>query len=504
MVKRSLWTRLKQATRTFRFGDYPVGYGPSPSNGSVGYGPYTPPSIGYPVGYPRIPGTTQQPSPFNPIGSYGTLSYAGYPSEDYLSSLRGRVRANVFDEMRRSDPQIKLCLNAVKNPIKGASWEIEKGEDTLEAQADADFIEQVLFKDLDFAQFISEALTAIDFGHSVFEPVEKIVLDHPKFGSYHTIKTLAFRSQRTLERFNLAPDTGELLSITQLAYGDLMRYVDIPAEALLLFSIDREGANYEGISMLRPCYGPWFRKNEYLKLNAIGIEKFAVPTPLAEVPEGKESSNQYANLIECLEAYTTHQNNYLTYPAGWKIILNANSYDPSKVEASIDAEDRRIVKAFLANFLELGMNTTGSYAMSNNLSDFFLGSLEFIAGEIERVINQVTIPRMIRLNKGERSVYPKLKHSNISDKAGKELAEILKFLGGDTQFIIPDDDIEDHLRKRYRLPKASKVGQRFGKPAPDQDPTSAAVEPTQPQPQPTTLKEMIRFAEARRKRIHGE
>jgi phage gp29-like protein len=431
-----------------------------------------------------------------PMGSYGTQVYGGYISEEYLHTLRGRQRADTYDQMRRGDPQVKMCLSSVKNPIKSATWEVEPADDSDDAKSDAEFIHHILFNDLGqpFVDFLSEALTMIDFGHSVFEVIHKVVINNKQFGSYNGIKSLAFRSQRTIERWNLVPETGELKSISQYAFGDIGKVVDIPAENLLIFSIEKEGANYEGVSMLRPCFGPWFRKNNYLKLNAIGIEKFAVPTPLFEVPEGKENSSQYGMMIQVLEHYLTHQKNYLGYPAGWKVDLRTNTYDPSKVETSIDNEDTRMTKAFLANFLELGTGkSSGSYALSNDLSDFFLSGLDQVAGKIAEVINQQLIPQLILLNRGPREKYPVLKASGISDKAGKELADVIQALAG-SKVIIPDNQLETHIRKRYGLPKASLEGQRIEvAPAPP----GGAPAPA-PSPQAPTLAERIRAAEARR------
>jgi len=421
-------------------------------------------------------------------GSYGTISYAGYPSEEYLQTLRGTRRADIFDQMRRSDPQIKMCLASVKNPIKSAVWEIEPADDSEEAKADAELIEHILFKDMDqtWIDFLGEALSMIDFGHVVFETIHKTVVGHAKYGAYTGVKSLSFRSQRTLERWHLCPETGELLSVFQNAYGDLNRMVNIPAENLIVMTLEKEGGNYEGISALRACYGPWFRKNNYLKINAIGIEKFAVPTPLVKVPEGKQSSAQFYNMIETLEHYLTHQNNYLTYPEGWEITLNTNTYDPAKVEVSIDNEDKRMVKAFLANFLELGQSGSGSYALSNDLSDFFLSGIDHVAGKIESTLNRLLIPKLIMMNRGQRANYPTLKHSGVSDKAGKELAEVLKMLG-ETKFITPDDNTESHLRKRYGIPKASDIGKRII--------DSGYANSTQ------TLSERILLSEAKRKRL---
>jgi hypothetical protein len=252
--------------------------------------------------------------------------------------------------------------------------------------------------------------------------------------------------------------------------------------------MEREGANYEGISMIRPCYGSWYRKNYYLKYNAAGIEKFAIPTPLVEVPEGKENSRQFANLTLALGEYLSHQKNYLTFPAGWKITLNSNSYDPSKVETSVDKEDERMTRAFLANFLNLGSGgSTGSYALSTDLSDFFLTGLEHIAGKICEQMNQKLIPALIMMNRGQRENYPTLTVSGISDKAGMELAQVMSTLAN-SKVIIPDLQLEEHARKRFGFPKPSLEGQRM------QTPTF----------QPPTLAERIRLAEARRQKLFDQ
>lgn len=408
------------------------------------------------------------------IGSTGTRVDAGYPSEEYLASQRGTIRADTFDEMRRSDAQIVMCLKAVKNPILGATWEIQPGcaegeQPTPEAIEDAKLIKHLLIDDLDrpFKKFLSEALTFIDFGHAVFEITHKIAIDHPRFGSYNGIRSLGWRSPRTIERWNINKETGKLASITQMAEGDLDKgMVDIPDQFLLTFTLNQEGSNYEGISMLRPCYGPWMRKDLYLKLNAIGIEKNAVGTPLVKIPAGKENSTELANMITALEKYVSHESGYLMFPDGWDVNLNSNVYDPTKVEESIDREDRRMAKAFLANFLELGMGSSGgAYALSNDLSDFMLAGLEHVADEIAAPINMDLIPSLIKMNRGPRDFYPVLTHSGISDKAGQELATMLKALG-DGKWLQPEDADEDHLRKRLGLPVRTGKGVRDTAPSP--------------------------------------
>lgn len=402
------------------------------------------------------------------IGTTGTKSFAGYPDEEYLAKLRGRRRADVFDEVRRSDPQVQMCLSAVKNPISQAVFEVTvAGQEIPGKEEHRDFIDHVLFKDpdFDFDQFIQEALTLCEFGHAVFEVTHKVVENDKRFGTFNGLQNLGWRSPRTIERWNLDSDTGKLKSISQYSYGDLNRTIDIPSQYLLVMTLQREGSNFEGISLLRSVYGCWFRKNVYLKLNAIGIEKFAVPTPIATIPNGKEGSPEKNALIDALENYTTHQCNYLIKPEGWQIELETNTYDPQKVEVSIENEDKRMAKAFLANFLELGMGTTGSYALSNDLSDFFLSGLEKITNVILGQLNKRLIPDLIKMKYGPQQAYPKVTASGISDKAGKEFADLLKVLG-DGQWLKPADADEDYLRKRYKMPGRSVEGLRETKPAP--------------------------------------
>jgi SPP1 gp7 family putative phage head morphogenesis protein len=388
-------------------------------------------------------------------GTSGTEIYGGYFYEEYLAELRSREVAELWDKIRRSEPKVKMCLKAVKNPILGANWSIQPAEGTNPAyQLHADLIQQVLFKDLaqSWNQQLQEILTMLEFGYSVFEITHKLVTNDERFGTYQSLAKIALRVQKTIERWNLDPKTGKILSVTQLANGDLQTYQDLDGRFLLVFTNEKEGDNYEGISALRPCYGAWKRKNMFLKLIAIGSEKGAVPTPYMEVPAGKENSPEFTNAKKVLERYVSHQQQYITYPQGWKLGFLTSDFDSSKLRNDVERENAEMAVAFLANFLELGQSGSGSWALSTDLSDFFLSSLETVAKTICETFNRGLIPDLIKLNFGPQAAYPELTCSGIKDKAGKELAEILKMLI-DGKAIIPDLDLEVALRKKYGLPK---------------------------------------------------
>jgi SPP1 gp7 family putative phage head morphogenesis protein len=69
-----------------------------------------------------------------------------------------------------------------------------------------------------------------------------------------------------------------------------------------------------------------------------------------------------------------------------------------------------------------------------------------IAEKLNKLIEELII-----LNFGEQKFYPKLTHSRIRDKAGREFAEIIK-MGKDAGIIIPDDSLETFYRSMFDLP----------------------------------------------------
>lgn len=386
------------------------------------------------------------------VGSTGTDITAGYLFEEYLQALQGSEAADVFDMMRRSDPKVKMILSAMKNPIKGGTWEVnEKGEESREGMIQKAFIEHILFEGLGktWKSFLHEALSCIDFGYSLFEITNSVVLNHEVFGSYNGIRSLAFRSQRTIEKWQINRHS-ELEYVEQQAFGDFQGTVKMSAQHLLHFALEREGDNFEGISVLRPAYGPWLRKNKFLKLMAAGIEKYAIPIPILEIPEGKQGSKEHKTALGSLKKYVSHQCNYLTIPFGWKLELKANPFDASKIRDVINQENVEIVNAALANFLDLGQSGSGSYALSFDLSDFFLGGLEYVAEQICETINQKLIPLMIDLNFPDQKCMVELTCSGISDRAGEELSKVILNLVN-AGALKPDDRMEENLRKRYKL-----------------------------------------------------
>lgn len=398
---------------------------------------------------------------FTNDGSSGTLIYGGYYEEEYLRKLQHKEGMDVYDTMRRSDPQVKMILSVVKNPILSAKWDIEAVDDSEEEQEIAEFVRHCLFYDIKspdgrkrktFKNLLREGLSFVDFGFSCFEVVHKVVYNHPRWGDYIGLRDIAWRSPKTIERWELAKD-GSIKYVVQQVEGDFTQTNYIDGKHLLVFTNDKEGDNYEGISLLRSVYGNHFRKNLYRKLQAIGLERSATGVPMGELDENiADKDAAFTALRKILKRFTSHQESYIATPAGVKISEMKMTHDSEALQMVVDAENVEMTKSVLANFMEMGISGSGSYSLGTDLSDIFLSGIELYADIIEDGINSCVIEKLVKMKFGEREYYPVLKVSGINDKAGKELAEIISMLA-QNGLVQKSERLYKYIATRYDLPE---------------------------------------------------
>lgn len=389
-----------------------------------------------------------------PKGKSGTLVTAYQVEDDYLSELLGIEGQIQYEKMERSDSQIRKLMHAVNNPIKSATWSIEPASDEEKDVKAAQLIEQILFKDLPegFKAKLDEILDFPWRGHSVFEVVHKNITKAP-FGSYTGLANLAWRDQKTLDEWHFSRD-GILEKVHQKQDGDIPVNDYMEAQNLLIFFNEKKGNNL-GFPFLRMLYGNYKRKLLYKQLQAIGIERAAIPVPHLELPDGvPHDSEEAENAEEQLAAFTQGESAYFMTPYGYKLNYNqTGTFDPSKVQTTIKAENEEIVGSLIGMWLEMGIGgNSGNQAGTGISAEFFRDGIEYLADKLKDKINLELIPNLCKLNFGELEVYPTLEHAGIADEAGKELMEVVTGYV-EKGVITSDAQLEDHIRKVHNLPK---------------------------------------------------
>lgn len=399
--------------------------------------------------------TSNKPSPPTPKGMGKTFGQSGtivlngiITQEEYNVTLRNKIKAiEVFDTMRRSDSTVRSTLQVCKLPILACQWDIEPASDDANDQEIADFIERELFhRNVNFHDFMREALTMFDFGHSVAEKTYELTdfEGKPRIG----IASLGFRKQRSITAWETIDKKP---GITQQLLQDT---VSIPLAKLIIFTNDKEGDNYEGVSLLRYAYKHWDIKDKLDIVNAIALEKSAIGVPILKHPSAPDAGD-LERARQAMRNFRGNEEGYQELPEGWSVeMLDMKATTTSDVLPTIEHHDRQIQLSVLAQFLNLGASdASGSRAVSETQKDLFMLSEEAVAKNIQATIQQQLVKQLVDLNYSEvPNGYPKITFSRIGDEdttaLSTNVATLLK--AGALSY---DADMEEYLRKLLRLPE---------------------------------------------------
>lgn len=381
-------------------------------------------------------------------GVAGNMRTLGYDTGEYLSKLAGTTGRTVFDQMRRSDPQIGAVLRAITLPIRQARFYVDPASDKSQDVEIAEVIEKNLLSGMTMTwdDTLRHALLSLPFGISVLEKVWDL-----RDGSVYLKKldprlpmSICDSSQWTFDK-----TTQRLISIKQR--GADGTFYGLPIEKLLVFTCDKEGDNWEGISILRTAYKPWKIKDDLEKINVINHDRNGVGVPVAKMPQGVlPGSDEWTQTGQALEDLCANENAFLIVPYGAEVdILNGNGKATDTL-ASIKYYDEAIARAMLAQFISLGSTETGSRALGNSFLEVFLQSLQAYANYICEVINRFLIQEYVNYNWTVKE-YPVLKVGQI-----KRLdPSVLTKLSG-AGLLSPDLDLENIVRRELYLPEKAE------------------------------------------------
>jgi phage gp29-like protein len=398
---------------------------------------------------PKLP-----PQAGKEIGQSGTYMFSGFISgEEYNIDLQGKYGLQVYDTMRRSDPTVHAALIVCKNPIIGAKWDVEPASSDPNDVEAAEFVKRELFdRRIMFQDTIRELLTSLDFGHSVAE----IVYETTEFNGKVRIglKKIATRKQRSILKWEISGGKPGITQITPTA-----GLIEIPRNKLIYVTNEREGDNYEGISLLRFAYKPWKIKDSLEIMNAVALERMAIGVPVVTKGVGNENADEHelAKIRMALRQMRANEEAYIELPSSVSIsMLDMKAQSTKDVMPTIEHQDKQITLSVLAQFLMLGQTGgSGSRAVSADHSALFVKSLEAVARTIQQPFQEDIINRLVDMNYSNlQNGYPKLIFSELSDDDVSLLsASVASLMTAGA--LSRDPNLENRLRNVLDLPEMS-------------------------------------------------
>mgnify|MGYP000820976585 FL=1 len=405
------------------------------------------------------------------IGRVGQRRYGGIFYEEFLSELRGRKGAEVFTEMSNNDETIGAILFAIEMLVRQASWSVEPGGSTAKDREAAEFVKSCM-DDMQqtWIDTISEILSFLTYGWSFHEIVYKRRMGRTKDnrtsskyddGLIGWMK-LPIRSQETLYQWEY-DDQDNLIGMTQMPPPDF-GLITIPMTKAMLFRTRSRKDNPEGRSILRTAYRSWYFKRRIQEIEGIGIERDLAGLPVITTPEGMDiwdKDDEDMNAIRAgLEAMVKNirrdSTEGLVLPFGYTFELTSTGgsrqFDTNSIIARYDT---KISQTVLADFIQLGHESVGSFALSSDKTNLFSMAICAFLDIICQTFNSQGIPALIDIN-GDHFAgvtdYPRLTHGDIEDV---DLATVATFIKDMTSIgvIIPDESLEDYVRQLGKLPK---------------------------------------------------
>lgn len=394
----------------------------------------------------------------NELGASGTFIASGIITlEEYNSKLSGQQGRKTFDIMRRSDGSVHAALQACKLPILSIDYDIEPASDEPNDIYAAEFVKRELFdRNINWHAFIREALTMFEFGFSVFEKTYEITEFDGKVRI--GLQKIGSRKQRTILYWQTADGKPGIQQQLLGASSDgKYGIISVPAEKLIIFTNEKEGDNYEGISLLRFAYKDFDMKDKLGLVNAIALEKMGVGVPVLSVPSDA-SEDEKRKARDALRQFRANEEAYIELPGatdGWKVeMLDMKANTVKDVLPSIQYHDRQIMASVLAQFLHLGASGgSGSKALSQDHSQMFMMSEEAAVKTLVSTIQQELIQQLCDLNFTDMpNGYPKLTSGRVADDSIINTADAINKLMS-VGAVTPDPGLESWLRETLHAPE---------------------------------------------------
>jgi len=408
-------------------------------------------------------------------GRIGQNRWDGVFFEEFLPELHGLKGIKVYREMERNDDTVGAIMFAIKMLIRQAAWSVEPGGESAKDREAAEFVGSCM-EDMQstWTDTISEILSFLPYGWSFHEIVYKRRMGKSRNRNVSSKysdgligwQKIPVRSQDTLYRWEY-DDKDNLIGMTQMPPPDY-GLLTIPIQKAMLFRTESAKDNPEGRSVLRNAYRSWYFKRRIQEIEAVGIERDLAGLPVIYGPDGldlwdpddPESVRIYAELVKMVKNIRRNEYEGLVLPSGYKAeLLSTGGNRQFDTNAIINRYDTKIAMTVIADFLMLGHQKVGSFALSSDKTELFSVAIGAFMDIICETFNNQGIPSLIDINGNHFegiTDYPKLTHGDIEDMDISKLSAFIKDMTG-VGILIPDEALEDHIRRVAHLPERTNT-----------------------------------------------
>jgi len=402
---------------------------------------------------------------------------------EHVPDLYWPTSVSTYGRMRH-DPVLTSVLAAYVNPLTRARWSIyPRGASSDMVTICADSLGLPVLgrgdqgpgpmrrRGVQWRDHVRIASsTMLTFGHAPFEYWYDVS------SGKALLAGLGERLPATISGIDVTP-AGDLQSASQIpgmtgAAGGAMGAV-IPADRLLWYVRDREGAAWQGQSLLRHAFGPWLLKQEGMRVQSTSLRRFGAGTPVMEpLPGYTPTAAQIQAAQRVAESVRVGDSGGATTP-GFRLVIKGIEGTVPDSLPFLAFLDQQMARGALTSVLDLGNTGNGSRALGSVFADVMTMALESTAEQLAETASQLCV-RLTDFNEGDSANAPAVSVDMSSTR--KAIAEAIGSLvqsGG----LVMDGSLQAWVRDALDLPEPDPV-----KAAPVVVPVSAPTPPTKAEP----------------------
>lgn len=329
------------------------------------------------------------------------------------------------------DLHVRQSLADVYEPLLAGTWRFKPASSSAIDREIADFLTWCLIDSLLWHEATKRIV--LDYGQNGFAlaeltdasrpiPADRFPL-HPG-GGFGVVPTGIHQVPGwTVYQWQQSKTSSSQIAgvVQQLGGSDAeaLGWPTIPADRLLRWTWDQDGANFEGFAILRSAYAPWKMKIAFQTLASMKHERLALPVPVAIAPE--VATDDDIDAVETiLKEMRANARGYLVLDNGWSFKWEgATASDGSNIEAAISQCNQDIAFNVSAAFMLLGLTgKSGSYALgATQQGKYHLAELSharFIAAGWNLGYDGWSpVKRIVQLNYGDSVSIPTLVVRNL-------------------------------------------------------------------------------------------
>jgi hypothetical protein len=251
----------------------------------------------------------------------------------------------------------------------------------------------------------------------------------------------------------------------------------VPISKSLLFRPHANLSSPEGRSVLRRAWRSYYFSKTIEEIEAIAIERELNGLPVMSIPSdilAKAAGDDEA-AKKAVGMYTKIVRDVKLNDQGGVILPSDTYHDaegrPSSVKkysldlissqgtrsidtnATIARLEQNMSRAIIADFIMLGSNDRGSFALADAKIDMFMQAIEGWQEIISDTLNRNLVPMLWEMNGFDSEHMPEFAPAKLSKESMSDVGQYLQSLAAAGMPIFPDEDLEAQLRAKAGLTK---------------------------------------------------